>query len=167
MSVVVKFSESAPVAASPEKAWQTASDLSRLGDWMSMHEAWRGELPDKLDAGVELTSVVNVKGLRNRVTWKIESYNAPESLVLRGEGVGGTKVSLELAIRPEGEGSRVSFDVDFSGKLVVGPIGMTVKRALKGDVRSSIKKLTELIASIMNAEAPDSIVRAAGPGDEG
>jgi hypothetical protein len=99
----------------------------------------------RLDAGVELTSVVNVKGLRNRVTWKIESYNAPESLVLRGEGVGGTKVSLELAIRPEGEGSRVSFDVDFSGKLVVGPIGMTVKRALKGDVRSSIKKLTELI----------------------
>lgn len=140
-----KLSESAQVPAPPEQAWRTASDLSRLGEWLTMHEGWRGELPDELAAGVELTSVVSIKGLRNRITWRISSFRPPESLTLTGTGVGGTKIAFELSITPDGAGSRVAFDADFGGPLVIGPVGMTVKRAVRGEVKTSVKRLAALI----------------------
>ncbi|MGH3433623.1 MAG: type II toxin-antitoxin system Rv0910 family toxin [Thermocrispum sp.] len=143
-----KLSESAHVPAAPDEAWRTASDLSRLGEWLTMHDGWRGELPDELATGVELTSVVSVKGLRNRITWTISSFRPPESLTLTGSGVGGTKVSFELSISPDGSnpaGSRVTFDADFGGPLVIGPVGMTLKRAVRGEVRTSVRRLAALI----------------------
>lgn len=140
-----RLSESVQVPAPPEQAWRTASDLSRLGEWLSLHEDWRGDVPAELAVGTELTSVVSVKGMRNRVNWRITSYEPPASLSLKGDGVGGTKVSFELAIRPDGSGSQVSFDADFSGPMVMGPIGMTVKRALRGEIRNSVAKLAKLI----------------------
>lgn len=140
-----KISESVRLPASPENAWQTASDLRRLGEWLSMHEAWRGELPDELAEGTELTSVVSVKGMRNRISWRITTFDPPQSLILAGNGVGGTKVSFTLTIRPDGEGSQISFDAEFGGPMVIGPVGMTVKRALRGEVRSSVEKLAALV----------------------
>lgn len=142
---MAKFSESAHVQASPDKAWATASDLNRLGEWMSMHEGWRGEVPAEISEGTTLTSVVSIKGLRNRITWRVTSYDEPRSLTLSGDGVGGTRVSIAMSVRPDGDGSVVGMEVEFTGKLVIGPIGMTVKRALKGDVAASIEKLCELI----------------------
>lgn len=142
---MARLSESARVPASPETAWRTAADLSRLGEWMTMHEAWRGEVPTELSTGTELTSVVAIKGMRNRITWRITSYDPPHALTLKGEGVGGTSVSLELSITEDGGGSRVGFDVEFGGKLVFGPVGMTVKRALKGDVHTSVENLAALL----------------------
>lgn len=142
---MVRLSESVRVHAAPEKAWEIASDLSRLGEWMTMHEAWRGDVPSELGEGTTLTSVVSVKGLRNRIAWHITSYYEPRELSLAGEGVGGTKISLVLSIRPDGDGSRIEFDVDFSGKMLFGPVGMTVKRALKGQVHDSVENLQALI----------------------
>ena len=43
-----------------QEAWQHASNLDTLGDWMSMHQGWRSELPDELDVG---TTVVGVAGV--------------------------------------------------------------------------------------------------------
>jgi carbon monoxide dehydrogenase subunit G len=140
-----KLSESVHVPAPPEQAWGTASDLSRLGEWLTMHDGWRCEIPGELTQGTELTSVVAVKGLRNRITWRISSYRPPESLTLSGEGVGGTKVSFELSITPDRDGSLVAFDADFGGPLVIGPVGMTVKRAVRGEVKNSVRKLAALI----------------------
>lgn len=140
-----KISESVRLPAPPEKAWETASDLRRLGEWMAMHEAWRGEVPEELGEGTELTSVVSVKGMRNRISWRITSFTPPEGLTLTGNGVGGTKVTLTLSIRPDGGGSQVSFEADFGGPMVIGPVGMTVKRALRGDVKRSVERLATLV----------------------
>ncbi|GAA5119572.1 SRPBCC family protein [Haloechinothrix salitolerans] len=144
---MARLSESVHVPAPPETAWRTAADLSRLGEWMTMHEAWRGEVPSELATGTELTSVVSVKGMRNRITWHITSYDPPHALTLEGDGVGGTTVSLALSITEDGGsgGSRVGFDVEFGGKLVFGPVGMTVKRALKSDVHTSVENLAALL----------------------
>lgn len=143
-----KLSESVHVPAPPDEAWRTASDLSRLGEWLTMHEGWRGDPPAELSAGTELTSVVSIKGMRNRITWSISTFRPPESLTLTGNGVGGTTVSFRLSITPDGAdsaGSRVAFDADFGGPLVFGPVGMAVKRAVRGEVRTSVQRLAALI----------------------
>ncbi|MBB3039317.1 type II toxin-antitoxin system Rv0910 family toxin [Hoyosella altamirensis] len=128
----------------PGEAWARASDLSRFGEWLTLHDGWRGELPAEIGEGTAVTSVVSVKGMRNRIDWKVTEYAAPRRVALSGEGVGGTKVSLALEIGSSGDGSTVELDVDFTGPLVAGPIGFGVSRALKGDIKKSLERFDKL-----------------------
>ena len=48
----------ADVPFSRQKAWKHVSDLCKLGDWLVVHEAWRGDVPDELTVGT------TVEGLR-------------------------------------------------------------------------------------------------------
>ena len=142
-----KVSVSTTVPAAPEATWETASDLSRLGEWLVMHEGWRGELPETIAAGTELTSVVTVKGLRNRIAWVVESYDPPHALRISGRGVGGTRVSLTLSVsRNGGDQSTVDVDAEITGPTTIGPVGMLIGRALKGDMRRSVTRLTDLLS---------------------
>jgi hypothetical protein len=143
---VTRVSVSARVPASAERTWATAADLSRFGEWLTLHEGWRGEVPAELAAGAELTSVVRVKGLRNRVTWRVATYDPPRSLRISGAGVGGVRISLTLSVNPNGEHTTVAVDAEITGTPTVGPLGMIIGRALKGDMRKSVAALADLLA---------------------
>lgn len=129
---------------SPEHAWELASDLTKYEQWLSVHEGWRSELPTEIGVGTTATSVVSVKGFRNRVDWTLTKYEAPRLLELVGEGKGGVKISLDLTISPSKKGSEVTMDIDVSGGMIVGPVGMGVSRALKGEVKKSLEAFSKL-----------------------
>lgn len=142
---MAKVSVSTSMPVNPAKAWATASDLSRFGEWLALHEGWRGDVPSEIKTGTVLTSVVSVKGLRNRITWSVTSYDPPNGITLAGEGKAGVKALLELKLRPEGEGATGELDVEFSGPGMFGPISAAVGKTLRGDLRRSLDKLVELI----------------------
>jgi len=142
---MAKVSVSASMPANAEKAWETASDLSRFGEWLTLHDGWRGELPTDVGPGTILTSVVSVKGLRNRIDWTVGSYDPPASITLSGDGKGGVKISLTLAVRPEKTGSTLSMDAEFSAPMLFGPVSSAVGRTLKGDLRTSLANLVKLV----------------------
>jgi hypothetical protein len=143
---MAKVSVSASVPASPEHTWATAADLSRFGEWLVLHEDWRGEVPGTLTEGTRLTSVVRVKGFRNRISWLIEDYDPPRSLRISGRGIGGTKVSLVLSVRGNGDGSSVEVAAEVTGPATIGPIGMVIGRAVRGELRKSAANLTDLLS---------------------
>lgn len=148
---MAKLSVSVDVPLPPEKAWEYASDLSRYDEWLSIHRAWRSKLPETLEKGTVIDSIVEVKGMLNRVKWTLVNYKPPQSLTLNGDGRGGVKVKLIGKIAPAsvdgGEGAKVSFDVHLGGPALFGPIGMVVAAALKGDIQQSLNKFKELYAS--------------------
>ncbi len=129
---------------SPQAAWDRASDLSRFDQWLTIHDGWRGELPGTLGEGLQLTSVISVRGMRNRIDWTLEEYRPIERIRLSGDGKGGTKVAMTLTIAPEGDGASVTMDVDFSNPMARGPIGSAVGRSLKGDIKKSMARLAAL-----------------------
>ncbi|NIL76662.1 Uncharacterized protein RhoFasB10_02785 [Rhodococcus sp. B10] len=142
---VAKLKVSVNVPLDPDTTWSHASDLADYEKWLSIHEAWRGELPDQLAAGTTLESVATVKGMRNRVRWTIESYDPPKKLKLKGNGKGGVKISLVLSVsEAKAGGSDLALDIDLGGAPLFGPIGSGVARALKGDIESSLKKFETL-----------------------
>ncbi|MGB6073240.1 MAG: SRPBCC family protein, partial [Rhodococcus sp. (in: high G+C Gram-positive bacteria)] len=51
---MAKLKVSLDVPLTPEQTWAHASDLSGYEQWLSIHEAWRGELPDQLAVGTTL-----------------------------------------------------------------------------------------------------------------
>ena len=146
---MAKLSVSVDVPLPPEKAWEAASDLSRYKEWLTIHRVWRSTLPDTLEKGTKLASVVEVKGMMNLVRWTIVSYKPPHSLTLDGDGKGGVKVKLIGRVNPaddEATSSTVTFDVHLGGPALFGPIGMIVASSLKGDIRESLDKFKTVFA---------------------
>ncbi|BBZ68620.1 MAG: SRPBCC family protein [Mycolicibacterium insubricum] len=145
---MAKLSVSIDVPLTPEQAWTSASDLSRYSEWLTIHRVWRSALPETLEKGVQLSSIVEVKGMPNRVNWTIVSYKPPMSMTLNGDGKGGVKIKLIGKVTPTDDGgSNVKFDVHLGGAALFGPIGMVVAGALKGDIRASLEQFKAVFAS--------------------
>lgn len=136
---MAKLSGSIDVPLPPEVAWRHASDLSRYKDWLTIHRVWRSKLPDEIEKGTIVESIVEVKGMPNRIKWTVVRYKPPEGMTLNGDGVGGVKVKLMAKIQPKEDGAIVSFDVHLGGPALFGPIGMIVAAALRGDINQSLE----------------------------
>ncbi|MDV7196918.1 SRPBCC family protein [Rhodococcus kroppenstedtii] len=134
------------VPLSPDAAWAAASDLSRYEEWLSIHDGWRSDIPDELGEGTQISSVVSVKGLRNRVAWTVQEYAPPRELALKGSGKGGVKVSLTLTVAEKSAGTELAMRIDLGGAPLFGPVGSGVARALKGDIDSSLDTFERLFA---------------------
>nr|MCH9708560.1 SRPBCC family protein [Actinomycetes bacterium] len=127
-----------------DQAWAHASDLATLDDWMTMHQGWRSDLPEELCVGTEVIGVAAAKGMRNRVTWTVRTFDPPSTLEISGRGVGGTKYSLTLKVAATEEGCRFTVRMDLGGAPLFGPIGAAAVRAVKGDIELSIAQFESL-----------------------
>ncbi|MBU8808916.1 type II toxin-antitoxin system Rv0910 family toxin [Mycolicibacterium goodii] len=143
---MAKLSVSVEVPLPPEQAWEYASDLSRYHEWLSIHRAWRSKLPETLEKGTVIESIVEVKGMLNRIRWTLVHYKPPQALTLNGDGRGGVKVKLIGKIKPTDNGSIVGFDLHLGGPALFGPIGMVVAAALKSDIQESLNRFKALYA---------------------
>ncbi|MBV8861091.1 MAG: SRPBCC family protein [Mycobacterium sp.] len=141
---MAKLELSHELSLTAEQAWAHASNLAELGDWLSMHQGWRGELPGELTAGATLVGVAGAKGMRNRVTWTIRKVEPPALLEITGDGVGGTKYGLTMSVAPTASGCKFTVRIDMGGRPLFGPIGATAARAVKGDIERSIKRFEHL-----------------------
>jgi uncharacterized protein YndB with AHSA1/START domain len=141
---VAKLELSRELTLTPEEAWGHASNLSELGDWLVMHQGWRGELPAELTSGATLVGVAGAKGLRNRVTWTVRSVEPPRLLDMTGDGVGGTKYALRMTVSPSASGCTFTVKIELGGRPLFGPIGAAAARAVKGDIERSIQQFEAL-----------------------
>lgn len=131
---------------SPEDAWTHASNLTELGDWLVMQEGWRSEVPAEITEGTVVVGVAGAKGMRNRVTWTIKKVDPPKLLEVKGNGVGGTRYGLKLAVKPTATGCAFTVTLELGGAPLFGPIGAAAARAVKGDIERSIRRFEELYA---------------------
>lgn len=147
---MAKLSVSVDVPLPPDQAWQHASDLSRYRDWLTVHRVWRSKLPETLEKGTVVESILEVKGMPNRIRWTIVHFKPPESMTLNGIGVGGVKVKLLGKVRPQVAdpgASVVTLDVHLGGPALFGPIGMLVAGALRSDIRESLDRFVAVFGS--------------------
>ena len=144
---MAKLSGSIDVPLPPEEAWTHAADLYRYKEWLTIHRVWRSKLPESLDKGTVIESIVEVKGMPNRIKWTIVHFRPPQAMTLDGDGVGGVKVKLIAKVKPKELGSVVSFDVHLGGPALFGPIGMVVAAALKSDIRDSLNRFVAVFSA--------------------
>jgi uncharacterized protein YndB with AHSA1/START domain len=141
---MAKLELSHELSLTPEQAWAHVSNLAELGDWLQMHQGWRGEVPEELTPGATLIGVAGAKGMRNRVTWTIQKIEPPALIEITGEGVGGTKYGLRMTVAPVRTGCKFTVRIDMGGRPLFGPIGAAAARAVKGDIERSIKRFEAL-----------------------
>lgn len=136
----------ADVPMTPQDMWDRVSDLSDLGDWLTVHEGWRSELPDDIAEGTQIVGVARAKGFRNRVTWTVTTWDPPHEVAMSGAGKGGAKYTVTLTVQPTAEGSTLGLRLELGGRALFGPVGSAAARAVKGDVQKSLKNFVELYA---------------------
>ena len=128
----------------PDDAWVMASDLSRFDEWMTIFAGWKSPIPEDVEFGTEVSSLIKVKGFRNTIHWKVTRYEKPQLLELSGRGRGGVHIDIELKVTPDGDGSVFDLGASISGGVLNGPIGNLVARIIDSDVRRSVDNLVAM-----------------------
>ncbi|KAA0022268.1 type II toxin-antitoxin system Rv0910 family toxin [Antrihabitans cavernicola] len=128
----------------PDTAWNIASDLTRLDEWLTIFDGWKSEVPSTVEKGTQVSITVKVESFRNVIDWLITEYDAPSLLKMSGSGRGGVKLDLTVHVSPHDGGSLLELRAGLHGGLLGGPIGRLIARVLKSDAQDSIENLAAL-----------------------
>lgn len=135
----------------PEQAWKLASNLHRFDEWLTIFGGWKSPVPDVIEKGTTVSSLIKVKGFRNVIGWEVNRYDAPTRIELRGTGRGGVRIALGMTITDDKPGSTFHLLAELSGALLNGPVGSIVARVLRSDVERSVRNLAALSADASSA----------------
>jgi len=129
---------------SPERAWQLASDLRRFDEWLTIFAGWRSEVPDEIEVGTCVSSLIKVKGFRNTIHWRVTRYDEPKDIELVGRGRPAICIALRLCVKDDKPGTTFQVVADLTGGLLNTYVGKVVAKVLESDVRKSVTNLAQL-----------------------
>lgn len=141
-----KVSASIQAPAGPEQAWQLAVDLPRYAEWLTMHDTFTSEVPATLAEGVSYKQRVKMMGMPADIAWKVTAAEAPGRLEVAGDGPMGIKAVNRLLITPSGDGSEITFEMEFNGPALAGPIAAKAEQSSAEAAKLSIEKFGALLS---------------------
>lgn len=144
---MAKVSVTRDLPVDAQTAWDNLADLESWGKWLKIHQAWKGELPTEVGVGVTFTEVVSVMGMANEIEWTVTQVDVPRSVTIAGTVMAGVKVEFRMSVTPTDSGSTVGIDADFSGAMIVGPIGKAVAKNAKADMEESLDTFAGVVAA--------------------
>jgi carbon monoxide dehydrogenase subunit G len=136
------------VPATPERVWDSFADLNRLPEWLTLHVKFKSAVPtaDEYRVGLQVSQVLSVLGMPNTVEWTVEEYTPLRSVTLAGTGMAGVKVKFVFAVSVRDGWTYGSLHAEFTGQILVGPIGKAVEKEVDKHLRESLGKLADLLA---------------------
>lgn len=143
----VSVTQALPVGT--DAAYAALADLAGYKDWLTIHQAWKSELPapDEIKVGTQITEVVSVMGMANKIEWTVTESNAPSSMTIEGTGMAGVKVKFSMSVAGDAAASEATIDAEFNGTMIVGPIGKAVAKNTQSDLEASLAKLADLVSA--------------------
>ena len=140
-----KVSVSAEAAAGPERVWELATDLPRYAEWLTMHDAFTGDVPATLDQGTSYKQRVKLMGMPAEMAWRVTAAEAPGKLELAGDGPMGVKAHNRFLIEPSGDGSQITFEMEFAGPALAGPMAGMLEKQAGQAAQQSLEKFKALL----------------------
>ena len=139
-----KVTVSTEAAAEPAKVWELAADLPRYAEWLTMHDAFTGDVPP-VSEGATFKQRVKLMGMPAEVAWRVTVVEAPGRLEMAGDGPMGVKAHNRFLIEPSGSGSKVTFEMEFNGPALAGPMAGMVEKQAGAAAQQSLEKFTALL----------------------
>jgi len=141
-----KVSVSTDASADPQRVWQLVVDLPRYAEWLTMHEGFTGEIPSTLGEGAAYRQRVKLMGMPAEVAWRVTTADAPGKLELSGDGPMGVKARNRFLIAPSGSGSQITFEMEFQGPALAGPMAGMLEKQAGAAAQQSLAKFTALLS---------------------
>ncbi|HEY2771313.1 MAG TPA: SRPBCC family protein [Solirubrobacteraceae bacterium] len=127
-----------------EEAFRLATDPNRFGEWLTLHQSWPNGAPESTDTGTEFVQKLSIMGMPADVSWTVEAYESPSRMALRGAGPMGAQLATNITAEADGDGTRVSYEAEFSGGGIQGPMSDMVTKKAGEEIETSLGKLKEL-----------------------
>ena len=141
-----KVSVTQETAVPPERAWELASNLSRYGEWLTMHEGFTTDVPEDPKPGDTYKQKVKLMGMPAEIAWRVVAAEAPAKLELAGDGPMNVKANNRTTIEPSGTGSRITFEMEFNGPALAGPMAGMVEKQAGSAAKESLAKFIALLS---------------------
>ena len=135
--------QSVEIELPPEQAFALATDTSRFGEWLTIHDGWPQGEPGSPEQGAQFTQKVKILGMPADVAWTVEEMS-DSHMLLRGAGPMGATLANRIEVVPAGDGSNVSYTAEFEGGGIQGPMGEMVTQAAGKELATSLDKLKTL-----------------------
>ncbi len=143
---MAKIDVTKEIAAPQAKVWAQLANPNNYSEWLTIHDSWRGDIPNEIVAGSTFTEVVTVMGMTNKIDWTVSDFTEGSSLKISGTGMAGAKISFTLSVEADGDASKATIDAEFEGQMVVGAIGKAIERSTTKEVEASLDKLAALVS---------------------
>jgi hypothetical protein len=141
---MAKVNVSVSSELSPRQAWPLAADLNRFDEWLTIFAGWKSPVPDVVQKGTKVSSLIKVKGFRNVIHWEVTGFDLLKKIEMHGSGRGGVHIALTMTITDNQPGSTFHLLAELTGGLLNGPVGGLVAKVLESDVRRSVENLAAL-----------------------
>ncbi|WP_370970982.1 SRPBCC family protein [Amycolatopsis sp. cg9] len=141
-----RISATVELPAAPGAVWAEFSNPNNFEKWLTIHTKWKGDVPAEFTQGSQVSEVVTMLGMANTITWTVDTYDAPNRLVISGTGMAGVKISFSLSVTAAGSGSAATIDAEFTGQMIVGALGKAVEKDGKKNLDESLEKFKALVA---------------------
>jgi acetyl-CoA C-acetyltransferase len=132
------------LAASASDVVDLVLDLDRTHEWLSLHLSWRGERPERIEAGAEFVQQISLMDIPAQARWQVVSAG-PSGFELRGTGPMGITVGLWCTLQDADGGTAVRLDGALDGAPVRGPVGLTAVRSVELALAESLAGLASLL----------------------
>lgn len=144
---MAKITTSIDIDAPVQDVWNVATDLERMGEWVSIHRDFPESPPSDLAEGSSFTQTLSVAGTPFSVDWTATEVDGPEKLSWDGVGPAGTTAHTTYALAAENGGTRFTYENEFN--LPAGKVGEAAASVVSGqadkEADDSLKKLKELV----------------------
>lgn len=132
------------IELSQEEAFALATDPARFNEWLTLHKAWPNGAPASPSAGDEFIQKLSIMGMPADVSWKVEEHEAPSRFVLKGAGPMGAQLATRIVAEANGSGCVISYEAEFSGGGIQGPMGEMVTKKAGEELETSLANLKGL-----------------------
>ncbi|MGI5141528.1 MULTISPECIES: type II toxin-antitoxin system Rv0910 family toxin [unclassified Streptomyces] len=142
---MAEVSAEARIEAPTEKVWAQLTDWPAYGEWNATHTSFPKGGPEKLEVGGTFEENMKLMGFPAEVTWTIDELEPGRVLAIRGKGPMAVNVATRYTLTPDGEGTSVRIDGEFTGAAVSLMAGK-LKDSATAALNESLRKLGALVS---------------------
>lgn len=141
---MAEVSAQARIQAPAEKVWAKLTDWPSYGEWNVTHTGFPAGGPETLEVGGTFQENMKLMGFPAEVEWTVEELEPARVLAIRGKGPMAVTVATRYTLTPDGDGTTVRIDGEFTGAAVSLMAGR-LKDSATGALNESLRKLDALV----------------------
>ncbi|MFF8267320.1 SRPBCC family protein [Streptomyces sp. NPDC016562] len=133
------------IEASAAKLWSQLTDWDAYGQWSMTHTDFPKGGPETLAVGSTFAENMKMMGFPAEVLWTVSELEEERLFAITGKGPMGVAVLTRYTLTPDGAGTTVRIDGEFTGAAVSLMAGK-LKDSATAALNESLRKLAALVA---------------------